>query len=209
MNSTIARAIVSSTFLVVAIWLSLLHAETRVPTYVPPDICDLTVTADRETGDVAIAWSGGIAPFIVVRSETQELRLSNRLEVVGWDLRSTLFVDRRAYRADRRFYYQVYDRNSQPEIFGFSPDGGLPGAEIRVRGVGFRSDCAKITVQAGGREVPTKLDCGFLGFTFKVPIDSMTGFLIVATPAGVALAGDVGEETRPMCKGAPRRPRSW
>jgi len=204
-----ARAIPSVAFLVLVTWCSPLQAETRVPTYVPPDICNLTVTADRETGDVTIAWSDGTAPFIVVRSETEDLQQSTGLEVIASGVRSTQFVDRRAYRDGRRLYYQVYDRNSQPEIFGFSPDGGLPGAEIKVRGVGFSSDCAKITVQVGGSDVPVKLDCGFLGFTFKVPLNAMTGSLIVATPAGAALAGDSGEDVQPMCKAAPRRPRSW
>jgi len=86
------------------------------------------------------------------------------------------------------------------------PRGGVPGAEITVRGVGFRSDCNKITVRAGGAEAPDKLRCSFLGFTFKVPVNGMTGYLLVATPAGVADAGMNAEET---CNGKPRQPRSW
>jgi len=205
----IARALALAAVLLSVVRFAPINAETRVPTYVPPEICDLTVAADRETGDVTVAWSGGTAPFILVRSGARDLRDSTRFEVVASGLRSTKFVDHLAYRAGRRLCYQIFDRNSVPEVFGFSPDGGVPGTEIRVRGVGFRSDCAKITVQAGGVEVPVKLDCGFLGFTFKVPVNSMTGSLIVATPAGAALAGDQGEDMQPMCKGVPRKPRSW
>ena len=208
-SNVIARVVACAAILALTPWWSTLRAETRVPIHVPPEICDLTVSAARETGDVTIAWSGGKAPFVVVRSDAKDFRVSKRLEVIASGLRSTQFVDRGAYRAGKRLYYQIYDPNSMPEVFGFSPDGGLPGAEIRVRGVGFRSDCAKITVEVAGSEAPIKLDCSFLGFTFKVPPNAMTGSLIVATPAGAALAGDTGTELQPICHGVPRTPRSW
>jgi hypothetical protein len=182
------------------------HAESEEPRNVPPEICDLAVVADPGSGDVTVTWSGGTAPFTVVRSEVEELRDAKHFEVVAEGLRSRRFVDRRAFNPDGRLYYQVYDSNVVPEVFDFSPDGGVPGAEIRVRGVGFPADCDEITVQVGGVDVPTKLNCCFTGFTFRVPLNSMTGPLIVVTPTGAALAGTVGEES---CKGTPRRPRSW
>ena len=182
------------------------QAETTEPSNVPPEICDLVVTADRGTGDVVVNWSGGTPPFVVVRSNADDLRLAQRLEVVTASSRSRRVVDHDVLASGRRLFYQVYDHNSQPQVFGFSPDGGLPGAEIRVRGVGFPSDCGKIKVMAGGVDVPEKLDCGFLGFTFRVPVNGMTGYLLVATPAGATVAG---AQSEPTCNGKPRRARSW
>jgi len=180
--------------------------ESRVPLSVPPELCDLRVVADEKSGDVRLSWSGGTPPFTVVRSETEDFRHAKDLEVVAPTVRSNGFEDRRAFSTDKRFFYQVYDQNSPPDIFEFSPDGGLPGAEITVRGVGFCSDCGKIGVYIGGVEAPVKLECGFLGFKFKTPTNAMTGYLVVAAPGGVA---DAGMEAEDECRGKPRRPRSW
>jgi len=135
-----------------------------------------------------------------------DLRSSARLEVVASGVDSRRFVDRGAFDPQARLYYQVYDLHSPPTVFGFSPDGGVPGSEITVRGVGFRSDCNDVLVQAGGVEVPLKVECSFTRVVFKVPQNAMTGHLIVATPAGAAVAG-VEEEM--YCHGTARHPMSW
>lgn len=106
---------------------TLAYAASRTPINVPPEICDLVVVADHETGDVRVSWSGGTPPFIVVRSDTEDLRLATRLDVVAPAARVSEFVDPRAFLARRRLFYQVYDRNSLPDIFGFSPEGWRSG----------------------------------------------------------------------------------
>jgi hypothetical protein len=186
--------------------LSPVYAESPEPKDVPPDICDVAAVADQGTGDVIVSWSGGTPPFTVVRSDAADFRKAALVDVVASGIPSRRFVDRKAFDPDERLYYQVYDPTSPPDVFGFSPDGGLPGAEIRVRGVGFPSNCDEIVLQAGGVEVPIKLDCSFTGFVFKVPQNAVTGHLLVGTPAGVA---DAGLDQEMYCNGTPRHPVTW
>ena len=89
--------------LAMAAW-TLAYAESRIPLSVPPEICDLDVVANHETGDVRVSWSGGTPPFIVVRSDTEDLRLAKKLEVVAPAVRTNEFVDRRAFFAGRRLF---------------------------------------------------------------------------------------------------------
>lgn len=182
-------------------------AETTVPRDLPPEICDLSVVADPTGSDATLTWSGGTPPFMVVRSESEDFSADEYLEVLALAVPSRQFVDRGVVASDGRLFYQVFDANSQPQIFRFTPNAGLPGSQVQVRGVGFPSDCNQITVLVGGAEVPTKLDCSFTGFTFEVPTDSVTGYLMVATPAGATVAGSPYQGE--YCKGQLQPPRSW
>ena len=188
------------------VFFTLLRAETRVPTKLPPEICNLGVTVEQRSGNAVITWSGGTPPFTVIRADKEDLAFAKRIEVIASAVRSRRFTDPRALLTRRKSYYQVYDSNSIPRLLEISPDAGLPGTEIRVHGVGFPSDCRKITVELAGVKAETKSNCSFTGFTFKVPLDAITGSIIVATPAGVA---DTDSEETEFCKGTPRLPRSW
>jgi hypothetical protein len=203
---TFTRLVISTAGFITMAGYAPVLAESILPTNIPPEICDLAVAADQEPGDVVVTWSGGTPPFTIVRSDAEDLATATRLEVVAQNQRTSRFVDRGASRAGNRSYYQVYDVNSVPVVFGLSPDGGLPGSKITVRGVALRSDCDELTVRIAGHDVPTKFDCSFTGFSFKVPVDAFTGSVIVATPAGATV---VGAEEAETCKGEPRRPRSW
>jgi hypothetical protein len=85
-------------------------------------------------------------------------------------------------------YYEVYDANSSPEAHWVSPDGGLPGREITVRGAGFDSDCSKNSVYIAGVAARV-VECSFIHLVFVVPEDWITGTVMVASPAGATLVG--------------------
>jgi hypothetical protein len=109
--------------------------------------------------------------------------------------------------AKQRFFYQVFDVNSQPRIFDLSPHAGVSGSQVHVRGIGFPSDCTQIEAVLGGTKVSAKHDCSFTGFTFEVPRDSATGYLMVATPAGATVSGIPYEGE--SCNGEPQPAKSW
>jgi hypothetical protein len=193
-------------FCVILVFFGAAKGDSSEPVHVPPVVCHMTVDADRSTADVTITWSGGTPPFTLVRGNTDHFSKATRLEVLSSRLHSRRFVDRGAFVPGKRFYYQVYDHNSQPEVFEFTPDGGLPGAVITVRGVAFAPDCSKMTVLMAGTKAEEKLDCTFTSFKFKVPKNAVTGSLIVATPAGATVPGtDQGD----YCNGVRRQPTSW
>lgn len=182
-------------------------ADTLIPLDRPPDICDLAVAVDPMTRDVTVTWSGGTPPFVVVRSDRESFRDDEHLDVLAMTLSSREYVDPAGRPSGGRRYYQVYDVNSGPKVYGFFPNAGLPGSQVRVRGTGFPSDCEDITVFLGGSEAPTKRDCSFTGFTFEVPPKSHVGYLVIVTPGGATVAGGLDEEE--MCHGKPRHPVSW
>ena len=158
----------------------LLRAESPEPTNVPPQVGPLSVVADDESGDVALEWSGGTPPFAVVRADHQCFRDAEHVWVLGSGLTARNFVDSGGFRLGKRMYYQVYDANSVPEAHWVSPDGGLPGEEITVRGAGFDSNCSKNSVYIAGVAARV-VECSFIHLVFVVPEDWITGSVIVVS----------------------------
>jgi hypothetical protein len=180
-------------------------AETTIPENLPPDICYVVAALDTGTGDVTISWSGGTAPFTVVRANARDFREATDVEVIASDV-SRGFTDRRAARSATRWWYQVFDRNSMPEIYGVTPDAAHVGEAVTVEGAGFSPNCDQNLVQFGGRDVPSTRDCSFTRLTFTIPGDSVSGYVVVVAPGGAAVAD---MEPRQYCDGEPRLPVSW
>ena len=203
-------------------------ATSVEPQHVPPEICHLAV-ARHPSGDVLVTWSGGTAPFTVIRSPSPVLtspqdregsgpvlaiatgtasrtpQTKPVIQVVASNVQSRHVLDRDVAKSSRRWYYQVYDRHSAPVVLGFAPDGGLPGSWISVHGAALVSDCNLLTVKIAGVEAKVKRRCTFTGFDFQVPANMITGSLIVATPAGASIVGDMLD----YCNGKPRQMVSW
>ncbi len=151
-------------------------AESPEPRGIVPVVCDASVSVEYESGDVSVIWSDGTPPP-VVRIDADELSRASTVEVVLLKSTSRHVIDRGAFDATRRYYYQVYDANSPPHICYFSPDGGLPGTEICVKGVSFPSNCDELQIHLAGVEATEINDCNFTGFVYRVPEGTITGYL--------------------------------
>jgi len=179
----------------------LLQAESPEPTGVPPQVGPIILVADSKSGDVGLEWGGGTPPFAIVRANHQCFRDADHVWALGTNIRSHKFVDAGALRLGEQMYYQVYDANSMPEAHWLSPDGGLPGKEITIRGAGFDQDCSKNSVYIAG--APARVvECSFIHLVFVAPENSITGSVTVSTPSGAALLGD-------CCNEFSRQPVTW
>ena len=179
----------------------LLQAESPEPTNVPPQVGPLSVVADDKSGDIVLEWSGGTPPFAIVRADHQCFRDADHVWALGADLKARSFVDSDPLQLGTRVYYQVYDANSIPEAHWLSPDGGLPGQEITIRGAGFDHDCSRNSVHIAGTSARV-VNCSFIHLVFVVPDNSITGSVTVSTPTGTALVGD-------CCTDISRQPATW
>ena len=166
----------------------LAQAESPEPTNVPPQVGPLGLDTDDKSGDVALEWTGGTPPFAVVRADHQCFRDAEHVWLLGSGLRTRNFMDSGVLRLGEQMYYQVYDANSVLEAHWVSPDGGLPGREITVRGAGFDSDCSKNSVYIAGVAARV-VECSFIHLVFVVPEDLITGSVMVASPTGATLVG--------------------
>jgi hypothetical protein len=123
------------------------------------------------------------------------------------DTANRRFIDSGSLRKGRRFYYQVYDRNSIPEVFTMTPADLHERDVATVRGVGFTSKCAANSVVFdGGLEVHPTGKCTFTGFQFTVPPHAVSGSLMFVSPNGV---GGFGDHQSYRCDGMPRHPTTW
>jgi len=182
-------------------------AEEQPATNLPPEICDLVVEVERASGNVTVTWSGGTPPFILVRGDVRNLAEATKVEYLSMDTSARRFVDPGAFSRGRRFYYQVYDHNSVPEVFTMTPDDLREGGAVTVRGVGFSGDCATNTVVfEGGIEVRPNGKCSFIGFQFTVPPKVVSGSIMFVSPNGV---GGFGDHQSYRCDGISRRPATW
>jgi hypothetical protein len=171
----------------------------------PPEICDLVVTADPSNGDVTILWSGGTPPFVLVRGDARSFLEAKSIEFLSMNVTDRRYKDRGASRAGRRYFYQVYDHRSPPEVMSLVPGEFHDGDVVRVRGIGFSRDCSENTVVLPGAvEVQPRGKCEFTGFEFAVPRGAVSGNVMFASPNGNCLLGDCQQ-----CRGVLRRPATW
>ena len=92
--------------------------EIAVPQ--PPQICKLSVTRVAGTDSVSVKWSGGAAPFTVIRADGPCFGEATELKYLSQNVSGHSYLDRHALGAKRRFWYQVYDANSGIQIFSLS-----------------------------------------------------------------------------------------
>lgn len=184
-----------------------LRAEEQPAVNLPPEICELSVKADPGSGDALLSWSGGTPPFVVVRGDAGSLDEATKVEYLSMNVAGRRFLDSGALRKGHRFYYQVYDHNSVPEVFTMTPDDPHEGDVATIRGIGFSRDCARnIVVFDGGLEVRPRGKCDFTGFQFTIPLGAVSGSLMFVSPNGV---GGFGDHQSYRCDGMPRSPATW
>jgi hypothetical protein len=82
-----------------------------------PEICDLEVTLDSESGSVVVTWSGGTSPFLIVRGDAPRFDRAAQLDWIAERAMGHRHVDSSARKPGRRYYYQVYDNFSARELF--------------------------------------------------------------------------------------------
>ena len=87
----------------------------------PPEICSLSVTVNPRSGDVIISWSGGTLPFSLVRADATCFGKASELRYLVEGVRAHRYVDVAAAKSGRRYWYQVFDKNSPTEIYYIGP----------------------------------------------------------------------------------------
>ena len=82
-----------------------------------PEICDVAVALDAASDEVTVTWSGGTPPFQVVRGDAPRFDRAQELDWLAERADERRLVDSKARKAERRYYYQVYDFNSARELY--------------------------------------------------------------------------------------------
>lgn len=102
------------------------------PANLSPEICDLVVKSDSRSSNAVITWSGGTPPFSVVRGDAARFDQATEVMHLSETVSKRRYVDLGALRSGRRYYYQVYDLNSAPEVFSIrsdqEPEGSGPAS---------------------------------------------------------------------------------
>src|SRR5262245_36420434 len=106
-------------FIALAPSLSLHSDQQAVPR--PPEICDLSVQREDQSGDVIITWSGGTPPFSIARADAQCFGKASEIRHLVENVKDHRYVDVAAARSGDRFWYQVFDDNSPMEIWYIGP----------------------------------------------------------------------------------------
>jgi hypothetical protein len=100
----------------------------------PLEICDLVAKCDARTGSVVVSWAGGAPPFSVVRSDAASFDQATKIKELSTDVRRRRYDDSGACRTGQRFYYQVYDRNSAPDVWSITSTASTESQRATVPG---------------------------------------------------------------------------
>ena len=109
-----------------------LSRADEVPDYSPkpPEICNLSVSRQAGSGNVLVTWSGGTPPFLIIRADAECFGRSSELTYLSSTITTHRFVDVRASKSGKRFWYNVFDANSDTELYSIGPsepdDGKMP-----------------------------------------------------------------------------------
>ena len=91
----------------------------QIPVKPPgPEICNLLVT--RDAASVIVTWSGGTPPFSIMRADGPCFGSANELTYLSEHVSGRRYVDHQVLSVKRRFWYQVFDRNSAVYVFSIS-----------------------------------------------------------------------------------------
>jgi len=82
-----------------------------------PEICDLVVIRDSKSNTAIINWSGGTPPFSIVRGDAPRFDQAGEIKHLADGISIRRYVDSGALKSGRRYWYQVYDDNSAPEVY--------------------------------------------------------------------------------------------
>jgi len=111
----------SLVFLILALITAPMTYSDEIAVSRGPEICKLSVTVDPRSGDVIIRWSGGTLPFDLVRADAACFGKASELRYLVEGVRAHQYVDVGASKSGRRYWYQVFDKNSPTEIYYMGP----------------------------------------------------------------------------------------
>lgn len=179
---------------------------TETPVQQPPEIVNVIAVANSDSKAVILQWSGGTPPFIIVRGEKQDFANDVAVTYLATGVTLRTFTDREALPDGKRYWYQVYDDNSKPEIFTMTPERATEGEVVTVRGIGFKGNCPDIRFMLEGGQSAQVLECSFMELTVRLPAHAVSGVLSVATANGI---GGFGNNQGGWGEYPMRQPVTW
>lgn len=112
------------------------HAESTEPTSTPATPT-LTLDKNAMTGNVVLVWTATTGPYSVVRGTSPSFE-ETPPQIISAGLGATTFSDP-VLTDGIGYFYSIEDANALTQVFGASANGGLPGDEITLTGIGFAS----------------------------------------------------------------------
>ena len=176
---------------------------SEIPVARPPAICGVTVTTDA-SGVIIVRWKGGTPPFQVVRGDNEDFTIAQDVRILAPDVAASEFRDRT--EPEKRYWYQVADRNSPPLLFRTDPQDPHEGDLVTIHGIGFASKCDANHLILGGDmdDVPLR-NCSATSVQFKVPLHVISEEPMIMTERGLGRFGSELDD----CEGIPRGPVTW
>ena len=166
---------------------------SQIPVYRPPASRDEVVTWVPERSEVRVEWRGGSPPFTVVRADAEDFLRATDIQYVVIDTKRRTVRDAITGGGRTRYWYRVYDRKVDPEVFAFEPEVPTSGQELKIIGVGFDRTCSSNLVGVAGGPDYEVLVCSFTHLRVRVPPMALSGTFWVRTSHG---SGGIGMSDR-------------
>ena len=170
-------------------------ADTEEPTSVPP-IPTLLVSKNVGTGEVVLSWSSTTGPYAAVRDT--DSNPNNYTSTIVAGVGGVTFADP-VLTDGVNYFYVIEDENAPTRVYSVSSNAGVAGQSVTVSGIGFAGVLADNTVSIAG--IPALVTgATSTTLTYTIPTQWVSGEVIVGTPKGVNIAGQlyvVGTDSLP------------